>query len=464
MRFSLGLFILGFGSFCQAQLSQEPFWTWVPDKSAPPVFQARRERLRSLMPAGGIGVFFTNPEQARNNDVDFAFRPDSNFLYLTGFEEPDSAVIVAKDGITVDGKLVHEVLFCNNRDAGAETWTGYRFGPDRAQSAMGYELAVANDRFKAVLDGITPFSPRLQVLSPDTLPGRNRYALSNMITAFQAWAATNKDKLELTSRTGKTLGAMRFVKDSEEIRLMKKACEISALSHVEVMKSCKPTSTEFELSALMEYGFKKHGCEYIGYPNIVGSGGNSCVLHYEKNERTAKNGDLVLMDCAGEYHGYSSDVTRTFPVNGKYTTEQRAIYDLVYEAQEAGIQACKSGSSFNTPHQVAAKILGDGLIKLGIIKTAGELGRYFMHGTSHSIGLDVHDLMTSDSTLRPGVMLTVEPGIYIKEGSPCDKKWWNIGVRIEDDILVTEKGPVNMSVAAPRTSKDVEKLMASKKK
>jgi Xaa-Pro aminopeptidase len=190
----------------------------------------------------------------------------------------------------------------------------------------------------------------------------------------------------------------------------------------------------------------------------VGSGPNSCILHYEADRRLMNAGDMVCMDVAGEYHGYSADVTRSFPVNGKFTPEQRTIYELVLAAQDAGIKACVAGAPFGSADQVARKIIGDGLVRLGIISDPKQSGRYFMHGTSHYIGLDVHDAH-GDNTLREGAALTVEPGIYIKAGSPCDKKWWNIGVRIEDDILVTSNGPVNMSAGAPRRVEEIEALM-----
>ena len=198
----------------------------------------------------------------------------------------------------------------------------------------------------------------------------------------------------------------------------------------------------------------------MGYNSIVGSGPDSCTLHYETNRRTTYPGEIVCMDVAGEYHGYSADVTRSFPVSGTFSKEQRAIYDLVLAAQDAGIAACKPGASFGATHQAASKVLREGMMRLGIIKGENELGRYFMHGTSHTIGLDVHD--SGIGMLQPGVCLTVEPGIYIPAGSPCDKKWWNIGVRIEDDILVTEAGPVNLSAGAPRGAAQIEALMKQK--
>jgi len=225
------------------------------------------------------------------------------------------------------------------------------------------------------------------------------------------------------------------------------------------MKSAEVGMRESDLQAILEYCFARGGCEFPGYPSIVGGGRNSCVLHYQDNRRKFENGDMVCLDAAGEYHGYTSDVTRSYPINGKFTPAQREIYELVRIAQEAGIKACRSGAPFGAADTVARKIIGDGLVKLGILKNASDAGRYFMHGTSHFIGLDVHD-SNGASILAPNMVLTVEPGIYIKAGSPCDKKYWNIGVRIEDDILVTTGDPVNLTARVPRTIPEIEKLMA----
>ncbi len=235
---------------------------------------------------------------------------------------------------------------------------------------------------------------------------------------------------------------------------------MSVEGHNEVIKAVKPGMTEYQAQAIMEYAFKKNGSEYPGYPSINGGGENSCVLHYETNQKLLKNGDLLLSDCAAEYHGYTADVTRTVPVNGKFSPEQKIIYELVLEAQDAGFAACKPGNSFRDPHMAAANVIANGLIKLGIISNASEARTYFPHGTSHHLGLDVHDV--GPNVLEPGVVLTVEPGIYIPPGSKCDKKWWSIGVRIEDDILITKDGYRNLSAGAPRTVKEVEKMAAGK--
>ncbi|MFP2996554.1 aminopeptidase P N-terminal domain-containing protein [Spongiivirga sp. MCCC 1A20706] len=256
-------------------------------------------------------------------------------------------------------------------------------------------------------------------------------------------------------------GQLREVKTPEEMVLLKKAIEISAVGQIEIMKAMHPDMSETEIQGVHEFIYKKYGAEYEGYPSIVGGGNNGCILHYIENNKTEVGQDLVLMDLGAEYHGYTADVTRTIPANGKFTKEQKAIYDLVYEAQEAGIKASVVGGSFRAPGQIARDVINEGLAKLGIIESATARHNYFPHGTSHYLGLDVHDPGTYQP-FKANTVITVEPGIYIPDGSPCDKKWWGIAVRIEDDILITDNGPVNLSAMAPRKSDEIEKLMKQK--
>lgn len=257
------------------------------------------------------------------------------------------------------------------------------------------------------------------------------------------------------------MAVLREVKTEDEVKLITKAVRISAMGQIEVMKAMKPHMSETELQGIHEFVYKKYGAEYEGYPSIVGAGGNGCILHYIENNKTKVGNDLVLMDLGAEYRGYTADVTRTIPANGKFTPEQKAIYDLVYEAQEAGIAKYVIGEKMSEPRKIATEIINAGLLKLGIIKSLNEKHNYFPHGTSHHIGLDVHDPANSPVFLK-NMIVTMEPGIYIPEGSPCDKKWWGIGVRIEDDILVTEGAPINLSAEAPRKSDEIEKMMKRK--
>ncbi|HEX8428125.1 aminopeptidase P N-terminal domain-containing protein [Hymenobacter sp.] len=255
------------------------------------------------------------------------------------------------------------------------------------------------------------------------------------------------------------LNEMRAIKTPEELNLLRRAVRISAVGQQEVMKALRPDMGEMEVQGLHEYVYKQYGAEFEGYPSIVGAGNNSCILHYVTNDKLHLGNDLVLMDCGAEYHGYTADVTRTAPPSGKFSAAQRQIYELVLAAQDAAIRECKPGNEFQAPNKAAQQVVAEGLIKLGIIQKFEEMRRYFPHGTSHYLGLDVHD-RGSYGPLKPGNVITVEPGIYIPEGSPCDKKWWNIGVRIEDDVLITTTGAENLSKEAPRTVAEVEAMMA----
>lgn len=269
-------------------------------------------------------------------------------------------------------------------------------------------------------------------------------------------------QLQLTNLDVETLGIimddLREIKQPEEVALLKKAIYISAVGQVEVMKAMHPNMSEREIQGIHEFVFKKYGAEYEGYPSIVGGGHNGCVLHYITNDKPRVDSDLVLMDLGAEYHNYTADVTRTIPADGTFSPAQRAIYDIVYEAQEAGIAASVVGASMRAPHMAALKVIEEGLTRLGIISDASEVRRYFPHGTSHYLGLDVHDAGTY-APFRHHTLITVEPGIYIPENSPCDPKWWGIAVRIEDDILITKDGPVNLSAYAPRTATAIEAMM-----
>jgi Xaa-Pro aminopeptidase len=266
-----------------------------------------------------------------------------------------------------------------------------------------------------------------------------------------------KSQLDVESLTS-IMGSLRQIKTEEEMVLLTKAVRISAMGQREIMKAMHTDMSEMEIQGIHEYVYKKYGSEYEGYPSIVGAGNNGCVLHYIENTKMKVENDLVLMDLGAEYHGYSADVTRTIPANGKFTPEQKAIYDLVYEAQEAGIAASVVGSPFGAPDSASRAVINKGLVALGIIENENDGRKYFPHGTSHYLGLDVHDPGLY-GPFEANMVITVEPGIYIPFGSDCDPKWHGIAVRIEDDILITENGPVNLSAEAPRKSEEIEALM-----
>ena len=447
--------VLGVLFACVALAQGSEYPVFETDKLPPTEFRARRQKLMQQMGPNSIGVFFTNPEQVRNNDVDFMFRGDSDFLYLTGFEEPDAALILVPGGVVIDGKRTDEVLFCNVSDQMSITWLGYRMGPANAMKLLGLTHAEQNTRFEGLLAKIASDANATKLCTTQSI-ATNRGTLNRMQNAFNSWrqsASLQPQNLE------QILARMREIKSPAEIEIMKHVIEASAQGHIEAMKATRPDMWEYQVAAIVKYMFEVNGCEYTGYPPIVGSGPNSTILHYNTNRRQMKSGDIICMDTAGEYRGYSADITRSFPANGKFTQEQRAIYEIVLAATDAGIAACRPGASRTTVDAVVNRVLAEGLARLGIIASVGELGRYYMHSWGHGIGLDVHDPWPT-ATFQPGMMFTVEPGIYIKEGSPCDKKWWNIGIRIEDNILITSSGPQNLSANCPRTIDEIERTMA----
>ncbi|TYA58881.1 aminopeptidase P N-terminal domain-containing protein [Formosa maritima] len=292
----------------------------------------------------------------------------------------------------------------------------------------------------------------------NTTDNNTRIELKQQVIKIES--ETPKSNLDTQSLTT-IMGELRQIKTEEEMVLLTKAVRISAMGQREIMKAMHPGMSETEIQGVHEYVYKKYGSEYEGYPSIVGAGNNACVLHYIDNTKMHVENDLVLMDLGAEYHGYTADVTRTIPANGKFTKEQKIIYDLVYEAQEAGIASAVVGNPHNITDTVGREIITKGLLELGIIKSEEESRKYFPHGTSHYIGLDVHDAGLYGA-FEANMVITVEPGIYIPKGSDCDEKWWGIGVRIEDDILITENGPINLSAEAPRKSEEIEKLMKEK--
>lgn len=440
----------------------------------------RREALRAKMPENSVAVFFANPVRNRANDVDYIYHQDPDFYYLTGYKEPHSVLVLfSEDQIDEKGNTYDEILYVQEKNPRAEMWTGYRLGVEGAKNDLGFEKVFNGKDF---LNNSIEFSEFESVLhkpfTNDYRDTRNEADLANLVEAFKGQISEKiivqspaESNLELKKEISTTpfinvdkkslrtyMGELREIKTPEEMKLLKKAVRISAMGQVEVMKAMHPGMSETEIQGLHEYVYKKYGSEYEGYPSIVGAGNNGCVLHYIENSKTKVDNDLVLMDLGAEYHGYTADVTRTIPANGKFNPEQKAIYELVYQAQEAGIAAAVVGNSPSDTHKAGQEIINEGLYKLGIISSPDARHLYFPHGTSHHIGLDVHDL-NSRGSFQPNMVITVEPGIYIPEGSDCDEKWWGIAVRIEDDILITENGPVNLSAEAPRKLEEIEKMM-----
>ena len=420
----------------------------------------RREQLRNLMPDSSVAIFFSSPIRNRSNDVDYEYHQDPNFRYLTGLNEPHSLVIIYKHPTLVKGKLVKEVLFVQPKDKTKELWQGKRLGVDGAKQILAFELVLSTTEFKTTdckIDGNNyTYFP---IEKNDTRDTKSDIDLFDLKKHFLSQTAKNKGSKNLN----RFMNQLREIKTSEEIVLLRKAIDITCKAQLELIKTLTPKMAEYQTEALVEFHFKNEGAEHAGFPSIHGSGNNSCILHYVSNRRMFEENDLLVSDIGAEYHGYTADVTRTLPVNGKYSKEQETIYNLVLEAQSAGIDSCLAGNSFWTAGRVANNIIAKGLLKLGIIKNEKEVKKYFPHGTSHYLGLDVHDVGNFEP-LTPGQVITVEPGIYIPANSNCDPKWWNIGVRIEDDILITSGIPENLSGCVPRTIKEIEALMIKTKK
>lgn len=442
-------------------LGQElKFYNYDTDKLPKEFHKGRREALRQLLPEKSIAIFFTNPVRNRSNDNDFQFHQDPDFYYLTGFTEPEGIFIISKEDITCNGITGNEFLFVPPLNPEREVWNGRRAGDKGAKEFTGIRNTFSTEQWSA--NSIAFCNEKVLVKYP-TAPYNSKFdslEVADLVSIMKKSTEQCNDSIN-SSGTKSLMAQLREIKTDEEMVLMRKAINMSCEAHNEMMRATEPGMHEYEVQAAGEYVFKKNGSEYVGYPSICGGGENSCILHYNTNKRPLSSGDLILLDMGAEYHGYTADVTRTLPVNGKYSEEQKTIYDLVLRAQEAGFAACKPGNEFTAPHNAASEVIKKGLLDLGIIKTEADYKKYFMHGTSHYLGLDVHDAGTRKN-LKAGTIITVEPGIYIADGSPCNPKWWNIGVRIEDDVLITASGYENLSVGSPRTTDEVEKMMLQK--
>ncbi|PCI96396.1 MAG: Xaa-Pro aminopeptidase [Flavobacteriales bacterium] len=421
-------------------------------------FAKNRQALRDLMPKNAVAVLFSNPVRNRSNDVDFEYHQDPNFYYLTGLREPHAAVIIYKEEQTFKDNLkTNEILFLQKKDKKNEIWTGKRLGTKGALMNLGINTSMENEKFLLFENSYENFDKILVFETAKDV--RNTKEKGDLFGLLQSFNFATKELPNIDyNDLPQIMASLRQVKSDEEITLMRKAITITCNAQIELMKALKPNMTEYQSEAIVEYVFKKNGAEYPGFPSILGGGEHSCIIHYNSNRKKLIGKDLLVSDIGAEYHGYTADITRTLPVDGHFSEEEAIIYNIVLKAQQAGIDSCKVGNHFWTPHRTATKIITDELIALGIIKERYHVQRYFMHGTSHYLGLDVHD-PGLHGTLQPGNVITVEPGIYIPEDSECDPKWWNIGIRIEDDILITTEGPNNLSVKAPRSIEEIEELM-----
>jgi Xaa-Pro aminopeptidase len=427
----------------------------------------RREALRQIMPSNSVVIVFAYPTRTFSNDVEYLYHANPDMYYFTGYKEPHSLLLVFKEEQTDSaGNKYSEVLFAQKKNALQEQWTGRRLGTEGVRNNLGIKMTFNGEDFRKFNIDFAKFDKVIFDRFPIDIPnGRDNADLFDLIQQFKQKASipediTKEKRLDLRAYRQLT-GMLREIKMPEEMALIRKAVEISCQGQNEVMKSVRPDMSELEIQGLHEYVHKKYGAEQVGYGSIVGSGENGCVLHYMENAKTKIGNSLLLMDVGAEYHGYTADVTRTVPADGKFSEEEKIIYQLVYDAQEAAFKLLKNGLRWRDAGEAAKNVIADGLLKLGIIKNKNDVGKYYPHGLSHHIGLDVHDRGVSD-TLKKDMVITIEPGIYIPEGSDCDKKWWSIAVRIEDDALITENGYELLSHFAPRKIEEIEKMIAQK--
>ena len=428
----------------------------------------RRDALRKIMPDNSVFVVMAYPTRTFSNDVDYFYHQNPDMYYFSGYKEPQSILLIFKEEQKgTDGSVYKEIIYVQKKDPRAEQWTGRRLGTEGAKEKLGFAYAFNGEDFKNTQIDFSKFDKIIFDRFPEDVPnnGRDNADLADLIEQFKSKANIAadyaKDKRYDTRLFRELTGKLREIKTPEEMDLIRKAVEISCRGQNEVMKAVQPGMSELEIQGLHEYVHKKYGAEEVGYGSIVGAGANGCVLHYMENTKTKIGNEMLLMDVGAEYHGYTADVTRTVPANGKFSKEQKLIYNLVYEAQEAAFKILKDGAKWTDASKAARDIIAEGLLKLGIIKDKSEVGTYYPHGLSHHIGLDVHDRGFSQ-TLKKDMVITIEPGIYIPPNSDCDKKWWGIGVRIEDDALITEKGYELLSAFAPRKVEEIEKMTAEK--
>ena len=428
-------------------------------------FQKRRKKLMDMLGDDNIAILPAAPEKMRNRDVAFRYRQDSDFYYLTGFAEPESVVAL------IPGRVQGEfVMFCRERDPEQETWHGSRAGLEGACSDYGADDAYPIADMDDILPGLLENRERIYyTMGNDAAFDQRVLAWVNQV---RGKARSGIHAPEQFVSLNNILHDMRLYKSRHEAGILRKAAAISAQAHVRAMQSCKPGKTEYQVEAELVHEFMRQGARSAAYPSIVGGGGNSCVLHYIDNTGELKDGDILLIDAGAEYECYASDVTRTFPVNGRFSRHQKAVYEVVLAAQLAAIDAVRPGNHWAQPHDAAVEVLTEGLVALGILKgKPGTLikekaySRYFMHKTGHWLGMDVHDVGDYKvgeewRLLEPGMAMTVEPGLYFPPQKGLARKWWNTGVRIEDDVLVTKTGHEVLSSDAPKGIAEIEALMA----
>jgi Xaa-Pro aminopeptidase len=427
-------------------------------------FANRRKKLLAAIEKDSAAILFASAECIRNGDVHYPFRQQSDFYYFTAFNEPDAVALFLPDH--TEGQFI---LFNRPRDPLMERWLGPMVGQEGACEQWGadsaFDINLLDEKIIELLHDRRNIYYEL---------GKNK-AWDQKMMGWLSTLANNRKNLPCPFQLAdirKISSEMRLIKSANEIELMKKAAILSAQAHCKAIEKCRPGLFEFELEAVLNYELMVQGCRFSAYPAIVGGGGNACVLHYVDNKDELKEGDLVLVDAGGEYANYAADITRTFPVNGKFSTDQALLYEIVLAAQRAVIDAIKPGIFWHTLQEIAVEFLTKGLVSLGIIPGPLEEAiknktyqDYYMHNIGHWLGLDVHDVGAYKVNgewrkLEAGMVLTVEPGLYLSAHEQLDQRWWNIGIRIEDDVLVTPTGCEVLSCAVPKEIKELEKMMA----
>lgn len=427
-------------------------------------YELRRKKLAARLPADSIAIIVAAPEAHRNGDTHYRFRQDSNFYYLTGFNEPEAVLLISS------GDESRSILFNRRRNPAEEQWTGRRLGQEGALEQLQMDLAFPIDTLDEELARLLLGKANVYYSfgKDPFIEQKVMHALVRLKAQVRRGAKAPDSLCDLEP----ILGEMRLFKSDAELDLMRRAAEISVAAHKRAIKTCRTLTHEFELEAELIYEFSRGGCRSVAYDPIVGSGENTCILHYTENNQPLRSGDLVLIDAGGEYANYAADITRTFPVNGVFSKEQRAIYELVLKSQKAAIATIKPGAAWNIMQVTIIRILTEGLCELGILKgNVDELilkeayKPFYMHNSGHWLGLDTHDagqykINNEWRPLEPGMVLTVEPGLYISRDIPgVDKRWWDIGVRIEDDVVVTATGYEILTAGLPVEVNEIEALM-----
>ncbi len=403
------------------------------------IHQNRRKELLSQLDDGALVIISTNQQQLRNGDVHYPFRAHSDFWYLTGFTEPEAVAVFSK---------TTQVIFLRDKDQKREIWDGERLGVSAGAQTLHFDVAHDIKQLGKIL-------PQLIIDAEAVYYDFKPCTLDDAIVAL----LLNAQRESLAPY----LHEMRLIKDDVETQLMQKAADISVTAHTQAMQLTKPGLLEYEIASVFDAHFRKNNTEHA-YTPIVAGGKNACVLHYIKNNQPLSDGELLLIDAGCEVEGYAADITRTFPVNGAFTTAQAQIYQIVLNAQQAAINSIKPGEVVTKPHQIASQLIRQGLIDLGILQTGGDVKEFYMHGTGHWLGLDVHDVGATKINNQPrlfkaGMVTTVEPGIYIRKDDKIDPAYWNIGIRIEDDVLVTDNGNTVLTGALAKEIDDIENLM-----